>query len=169
MIKVEAVQWLSDSQQHEICDVYNIVDRSLSGGSKKVLEPFGRFLDFHASDCDSGISRTSLLILYSHCHGTIGAVCRESGCIRHRNLRIFSLFFILADKTPFLCLEIASHAIMACRVNAVRSQLHFQSVVAFDIEIFGCGCAGLDIICEHHNTGMVSADAELVFSADHTE
>ena len=56
VIKVEAVQWLSDSQQHEICDVYNIVDRSLSGGSKKVLEPFGRFLDFHASDCDSGIS-----------------------------------------------------------------------------------------------------------------
>ncbi len=64
-------------------------------------------------------------------------------------------------------LEVAGHSIVACGVDTVGGQLHFQTVVAFYVEI-ACGRGACSYaVGEHHYSVVAVAETNFVFGADH--
>ena len=68
-----------------------------------------------------------------------------------------------------MCLKVAGTAIMAGGIHSVGSQLHLQTVIALDSEIFGSRSTGLHIPLKHHDPLMALAEPDLILGTYHAE
>ena len=94
--EVETVERLADSVEYEVCDVYNIVDRTLADGEKEVAKPFRRLFHLDVADCHAGAylgHPPFVFHVYFHCSvGAVGSerLNRGHADFRHGRFRSFS-------------------------------------------------------------------------------
>ena len=167
LVEIEAVQWLAYAEQHEVGDVDDVVDGALAGADEQGLEPFGRFGHLDAADGDSRIAGATLTVVDRDCGGAVGAVGREGRHVGGGDFGQFAAVVTERYVAPLLCLEVASHAIMARRVHAVGRELDFETPVAFDVEIFGGRSAGPYFFGNHDDALVARSETEFVFGAYH--
>ena len=160
---------LPEAEKHEVGDVHDIIDGSLSGGGKQVAQPFGRLGHLDATHGDAAVSRTALLVFHLHGRCAVGAVGGEVGLVAEAELRHTGLGVGLVAMARQVGFQVACHAVVAGAVNAVGSEFHFQHIVALHIEV-ACGVgAGLDAVRKHHDAVVRGTETYLVFSAYHSK
>ena len=67
------------------------------------------------------------------------------------------------------CGEIAGHAEVRCRVDAVWREVNLKDIVGCEAEILGCRSARLDFAVYDDDAVVALTDAYLVFGAYHAE
>ncbi len=169
MRKVEAVQRLPDTEQYEVGDVYNIIDRALTGGYKQIAQPFRRFCHFDATHRDACVSAAPFGVEHFHGNAAIRAVDGESILIRDSHLRKHCQSIVRIALFPKMGLQIAGTSVVAGGIHAVGSQFHFEAIVAFHFEIFCGRGAGSHILAKHHYSVVAFAESDFIFSANHAE
>ena len=161
--KVEAVQRLSETEQNEVGDIHDVVDRALAYSCEAVFEPLRAFLHLHVADSDTRVAWTRLSVLHSHLHGTVGTVALVGSHVG----AMCSHIQVAVGIEP--CGKVACHAIVRSGIDAVGSEIHLQHIVVGHVVVFAGRRTGLHIERQLNDSGVRSAHANLVLGANHTE
>ena len=152
---------LSYLEEDEVGDVDDVVDGIVTDGDEFLLEPFRRRADLDALDGDPGITGSALGV--EHLHGyALSCPLAESGDVGHVELARNTV-------EPQPRIEVAGDADVRRCIHAVGCDLILDHGFGLEVQVVLGGSADDGIGLEHHDAGMVFADAELVSRADHAE
>ena len=119
---IKAVERLPHAVEKIVGDIDYVVDRAESDGRKSVLKPFRRFLDCHATHCNSGVSGTCVGVFNVNCNAPFGGV--DGKCTDFRTVEIAG-FSVGAHP----CGEVTCHTVVRCCVDTVWGEVYFEHVV----------------------------------------
>ena len=157
--RVEGVERMAHLVEHEVRDVHDIVDRALADGHQALLHPVGRRTDFHILEGDADITG-----------GQIGRLDHNGDGFPCPGLEPAHV-----GKGPFdrdvvlyaIGIQVARHADVAGTVHAVRRQTDLEERVFLQMELLPGRRTHDGRRIEHHDAGVVAADAQFIFGADH--
>jgi len=154
------VQRLTECMNNVICDIYYIIDRTQSDDTEFILQPFRTFFNRYAFHRYTGIARASLSVF--NCNFDIQIIIFNGESIYRRPLQR-SRFIILHQ----ISIQVTSYTIMRTSIGTIRSDIHFQHIVALDVIII-FGKSSRDCISrQNDNTCMIRTDAYFIFCTNH--
>ena len=161
LARVEGMQRLAQFEEHEVGHVDDVVDRFEADGHQFLLEPFGGRSDLDPADRDADVAGRGRSIQHLERNRIAGSggkgryVGKVEGS-RH-----------VVDLHPGI--EVARHTDVGRSVDPVGGDFVFDDGLRLQVEVFFRGRADNRVFGQHHDTGMVGTDAELILRADHAE
>ena len=159
---IKAVHRLSISHHHIVGDVYNIVDRAQPDDPQLVLQPLRTFLHLTIGNAHTGITLAGLLVFDFHIYGQAVVVHLERLAVRTMQRRGVAILHQPGIK-------VASHTVVRKRIRAIGCDVYFYHPVALQMIIFRCRLSHRCVFGQNDDSGMVGANAYLVFSTNHSE
>ncbi len=164
LVGIECMEWLAYSVEHEIGDVYNIIDRMQTYHLELVGKPLGAWADLYSFDCHTAITGHTGRVFNTYIYstalgsdniGSLGAMCFDSGDIT-------------AGESSR---DVTGHTIMTACVNTVRSQVYLEYKIILDIVVLRCRTTyhGLCGSRKHDDTVVRRAYADFILGTYHTE
>ena len=159
--RVESVERMTHLIEHEVRDVDHAVDRTLADGHQALLQPLGRRAHFDIFERDANV--TGCQIGGLHLHGDGRA---DTGLERaHVGQGPFHGDAILLA----VGIQVAGHADVAGAVHAVGRQADLEERIFLQLQLLAGRSAHHGRGIEHHDAGMVVANAQFILRADHAE
>ena len=147
--------------QYIVGYVHYVIDRTQTDYIQTVFQPFRTFFHRYALDGNAGVTGTCFRIFNDHFDSRSFIVDLES--VDRRTFQFCRLTVLFQVSS-----QVAGNTEMGSSVHTVRSDIHFQHVVALYIIIFLGRSSYNRISRKHDNTGMVCSDTDLIFRTDHT-
>ena len=158
---VEGVERLAQLEEHEIGDIDHVVDRAQPDAHQTLLEPFRRRGYLDAADRDARVARGAFAVAHLH-RDPLALAFAE--CVHGRHHQLAGQ---VVEPQPGV--QVAGHAPMGGRVDAVGRDLVFDHRLGAELEVFLGRGADHGVLRQDHDALVVGADTELVLRADHAE
>ena len=152
---------LSVSVKYVVSDVNDIVYRTNADKTKLVLQPFGTFFNGNVLDSHTSITRTRFGVFYHYIDIHIMVVYLKLACFRTMQRCLITVLY-----QP--CIQVASYTVVRASVGTVRSDVHFEHIVALNVIIILGQCAWNYILRKYDDTVMAGAYTDFVFCTNHS-
>ena len=143
-----------------ICDIHYIIDRTQSDDTEFILQPFRTFFYCYALHRYTGIARARFTVF--NCNIDIQIMIFNGKSIYRRFLQR-SRFVILHQ----ISIQVTGYPIVRTSIGTIRSDIHFQHIVALDIIIIFGKSSRNCISRQHDDTCMICTNTDFIFSANH--
>ena len=155
------MQRMSHLIEHEVGDVHDVVDRTLADGHQSLLHPVGRRAHLHIFQRNADIAGRQVRRL-NHDGNRFAGTGFERAHVRQRPFHGNVVLHTIGIK-------VAGHADMAGTVHAVRRQADLEERVFLELQLLPGRSSHHGGGIEYHDAGMVAANTQFVFGANHAE